>query len=175
MPRIFADQNQTLILVQNDPSVQRGNLPRVNDLLFVPLSQMNQWPDPFSFYQLIAWPAFFLYLASYQMLKPRQTIGFWIPANLFMVVHFYGMGSIPALCIALGAILRDAVAVFGTRRVMMVTVIIYVIYAWTAVALSANSLQDYLVAVGTTFLSLATLFRDSFWWHRSLSVCHQVM
>lgn len=136
---------------------------------------MNHWRDPFSFFQLIAWPAFFLYLMSYQLLDPRKTIRLWIPANIFMAVHFYGMGSIPALCIALGAMVRDSVAVYGSKKTLSYTLVAYVIYAWVAVLLSADAVQDYLVAVGTTFLSLATFNRDFFWRHRLFSACHQVM
>jgi len=136
---------------------------------------MNQWQDPLSFYQIVAWPAFFLYLASYQMLDPRRTILLWLPANIFMSIHFYGMDSIPALCIALGAMVRDSVAVFGSERLLLMTIKSYMVYAWVAVIFFAKAPQDYLVAVGTTFLSIATFYRNVFWYHRLLSLCHQTM
>lgn len=133
------------------------------------------WQDPFTFYQIMAWPPLFFYIASYQIIEPRKTIMLWIPAGLFMAVHFYGMGSIPALCIVLGAIVRDCVAVFGSRKTLLVTTLIYVTYAWTVILLFATNTQDYLIGIGTLFLSLSTFFRDDFWRHRLFSACNQTM
>ena len=133
------------------------------------------WQNPFTFYQLMAWPPLFLYIASYQVLAPRKTIMLWIPASLFMAVHFYGMGATPALCIVLGSIIRDGVAIFGSRRALLITTLLYVVYAWGAIILFADNIQGYLMGIGTIFLSLATFFRDHFWRHRSFSMCNQGM
>ena len=131
------------------------------------------WQNPFTFYQLMAWPPFFLYIASYQVLTPRRTIMLWVPASLFMAVHFYGIGSITALFIVLGSIIRDYIAIFGSRKTLLITTISYVIYAWGIIILFADSTHDYLIGVGTIFLSLATIFREHFWQHRFFSMCNQ--
>lgn len=135
---------------------------------------MNDWQDPFSFYQLMAWPALILFVASYQMHNPRKTILLWIPASLFMAVHFYGIGAIPALCIALGSTIRDSVSVYGPKKLLSYTIIAYVLYAWSATALSAHTALDYLPAIGTTFISMASLNRDCFWRHRMFAFGHQI-
>lgn len=133
------------------------------------------WQNPLTFYQLMAWPPFLLYVISYQIFEPRKTIMLWIPASLFMAVHFYGLGAIPALCIVLGAIFRDCAAVYGSRRVLLVTTIIYLAYAWAVIFLLGVNIQDYLIGIGTLFLSFSTFFRDYYRQHRLLSMCNQIM
>ncbi len=107
------------------------------------------------------------------MKDPKRTILFSIPAGVFMGIHFYGLGSLVAMAIAFGAIARDCAAVWGSKRLLGATSLLYMAYVWIMAALMAASMQDYLVAIGTTFLTAATFNRDYFWRYRLLALGHQ--
>lgn len=132
------------------------------------------FPDPFSFYQLMGWIAVGFYVASFQCLNPRRTILMCIPGNVAMSVHYIGMNSFTACALALGAIVRDSVGAFGSKRYLHMTIALYVVFIWLCCTFLATHLHDYLLTVGTTFTCMAALSRDNFWRYRFFSAVQQV-
>lgn len=129
--------------------------------------------DPFSFYQLIGWIPFFLFVISYQILDPRKTIFLWIPAGFLMGIHFYGIGAFVAMGIAWIAMLRDLAAVYGSKLVLRGAVISYLCFAWILFLSIGEAIDDLLVTIGTTFLTFSSFSRDYFWRHRLFAMLHQ--
>ncbi len=131
--------------------------------------------DKVTFYDVMGWVAVCFYVSSFQCLYPKKTVLFWIPANSFMAVHYYGLNSYTACALALGAIFRDIGAVFGSKKVAIGSVVIFTIYIWIMACVLSTHLHDYLITLGTTFTGFAVLSRDYFWRQRFFSLIQQVI
>lgn len=134
---------------------------------------LEELPDPFTFYQLIGWVPFFIFLVSFQILDPKKTIFLWMIGGSFYALHYYGLNAFIPMWISIGGIARDFVAVYGSKRQLNFAVIIYIVFAWSLCLLYGTEVHDYLVALGTTCLTFSSFNRDHFWRQRVFALGHQ--
>ena len=129
----------------------------------------------FSFYQIMGWIAVCFYVASFQCLDPKKTILLWIPANSIMSIHYFGLGSETACALAVGAIFRDLVAVYGSKKYVKIAIFAFTVYIWTAAFFLGSHTHDYLITLGTMFTGVSALYRDHFWKQRFFSFLQQII
>lgn len=130
----------------------------------------------FSLPQLFGWVAFVLYIVSYQILSPRRTVLTWGIANGFYAAHWFLIGAFPAMMIAIGACIRDTTSAFAPEKTVRIVLLLFVIYAWVSTIIMAEAPYDYLAAIGTTFLTIASYYgsQKRFYYQRNFSYGHQL-
>ncbi|MCB1783623.1 MAG: YgjV family protein [Alphaproteobacteria bacterium] len=128
-----------------------------------------------SFEQVLGWGGAFLFIISFQLLNPRQTILLWVPGSILFAAHFYLLGSFIAMVTALLAVVRDLSACFLQKRPFHIILFLCLIMVWMVTFLMAEGWTDFLPALGNTFLSFASLNRDLFMRQRLFSAGHQVI
>lgn len=136
---------------------------------------MEQFSDPFSFYQLIGWLALLCYITAYQMEKPRDMIRCYVPADILSSVQLYGLNSYTAMTISIAALVRNVAGGWGGNRTMKAAVTIFLIFIWSLTVYMEAGIYEVGAAIGSTLRSLSVWHRDKFFLCRLLTMGFQIL
>ena len=118
--------------------------------------------NPFEFYQLMGWIGAVLSIVSLQLLTPRNTLSMRIIAALFFAVHFFGFGAFITTIVCFTGALRDIATIYLKKKLLDRILIAYIVIFWVIVLIWGNSLDDYLIAIATTLMTISSYYRDYF-------------
>lgn len=118
---------------------------------------------------------FAIYIASMQLLKPRQTVLAQAVADIFFVFHYWGLSQVFVVFLAGFAFFRDFGSAFlDSRKWHKVLLAVYLMALYSTAFFWADKVSDVLGLLGSTAITAAQFFRDRFYLYRGLSVIHQI-
>ena len=135
---------------------------------------MDLFAAPIDIYILLAqgmgFLAFFIFILSFQQLKPRYTCVQQAVADIFFVLHFWGLGQgfLAVLCSI--ACVRDFGSGFLKKGHHKILMLAYVLALYSAAFIWADHVLDWIAVLASTLITVAQLYRDRFYMFRFLNI-----
>ena len=123
--------------------------------------------------QMIGFVGFAIFAASFQLLKPRHTILTQSFANLWIAVHFWGLGYGMPTFIAFAAALRDFGSGLLAQRVQRLFLVAYLCVLYVAAIFLVQGWVDWCAVLGASLNTAAQFFRERFYIYRFCLLGHQ--
>ena len=134
----------------------------------------NWMVDIFSPVQLLAWIAAVIFIASFQKQSADKTIRYWIPADVFMVLHFFFLQAPFFIMIAGGSIVRSIIAIKCSYKILISYIAVYLLLLAASLLIFDFGLREYIAFIGTLFFSASILSKEKFFLHRGFLFGHQI-
>ncbi len=136
----------------------------------------SAFDNPFSIWQIIGWVSVACFVFSYQILEPRKTLLMVGISALVLLPHLYGINApLTTLVVILFGALRNFVAAFSKNEKWVKIVVVFNLFlVWMISFYIAQDVIDYLPPIASSFMSIASLFRDRFYTYRFFSIACQV-
>lgn len=125
--------------------------------------------------QSLGFISFALFMIGYQVKDTRKTQLWFAPGNWLYGLQYFLLGSISASLIMTAAGMRDIVGAKGSDKALKIASVMYLVFIWAVIAVSAKSWQEGLMALSGTVSTIAVQFRSDFYRFRCLLMLRQVI